>query len=238
MNPISRIVRFRARPDTAAALADALLTTADTLAETSGCKSWEVHQGTPGTDSLFVVETWLSREQRDSALASAADSGHPAPILELVAEPPEVIETKPLGAAREVSGSSGVTRYSILEAPDLSQDTELLDAYELEEVGEARYVRRELGAVQTGLTHYRLPADRRLGWAHRHSAAEETYVVIAGSARMKVDDELFALERLDAVRIAPRSVREFEAGPEGLEMLAFGTHIPGDGEMVADWWSD
>ena len=99
-------------------------------------------------------------------------------------------------------------------------------------------MRTELGAVQTGLTHYRLPADRRLGWAHRHNAAEETYVVIAGSARMKVDDELFALERLDAVRIAPRSVREFEAGPEGVEMLAFGTHIPGDGELVADWWSE
>jgi len=45
------------------------------------------------------------------------------------------------------------------------------------------------------------------------------------------------LGRLGAVRVAPASVRELEAGPEGLEVLAVGSHTPGDGEMVADWWT-
>jgi quinol monooxygenase YgiN len=31
--------------------------------------------------------------------------------------------------------------------------------------------------------------------------------------------------------------RELEAGPNGLEVLAFGSHSPGDGELVADWWT-
>lgn len=116
--------------------------------------------------------------------------------------------------------------------PDLSQDTELLGRYELDQVGEARYVREQLGAVQTGLTHYRLRPGRRQGWAHRHRAVEEIYVALSGSGRIRVDDALLELGPLDAVRVAPGSQRELEAGPDGLEVLAFGSHVPGDGEMV------
>jgi quinol monooxygenase YgiN len=60
---------------------------------------------------------------------------------------------------------------------------------------------------------------------------------VSGSGRIKVDDELFELRPRDAVRVAPASARELEAGPDGLEVLAFGSHSPGDGEMVADWWT-
>lgn len=103
--------------------------------------------------------------------------------------------------------------------------------------GEARYIREHLGAVQTGLTHYQPRSGRRQGWAHRHMLAEEIYVAVSGSGRIKVDDELFALRMRDAVRVAPASTRELEAGPDGPEVLAFGSHSPGDGEMVADWWT-
>jgi hypothetical protein len=41
---------------------------------------------------------------------------------------------------------------------------------------------------------------------------------------------------LDAIRIAPELPRAFEAGPGGLELLAFGPHCEGDGEPVADNW--
>ena len=58
-------------------------------------------------------------------------------------------------------------------------------------------------------------------------------VALAGSGRIMVDDESFELRPLDAVRVAPASARELEAGPDGLEVLAFGSHSPGDGEMVA-----
>jgi len=103
--------------------------------------------------------------------------------------------------------------------------------------GEARYIREHLDAVQTGLTHYRLRSGRRQGWAHRHGVAEEIYVALSGSGRIKVDEELFELRSLDAIRVAPASARELQAGPNGLEVLAFGLHSPGDGELVADWWT-
>ena len=135
-----------------------------------------------------------------------------------------------------VRAGSGATKFAILDAPDLSTDTELLGRYDLVKVSSARYVREELGAVQTGLTHYRVAPGSRQGFAHRHSAVEEIYVALSGNGRIKVDDALFELAPLDAVRVAPASVRELEAGSDGLEVLAFGTHVPGDGEMVADWW--
>jgi mannose-6-phosphate isomerase-like protein (cupin superfamily) len=71
--------------------------------------------------------------------------------------------------------------------------------------------------------------------AHRHRVAEEIYVVLSGSGRIKVDDERFELGPLDAVRVAPGSARELAADDDGLEVLAFGLHSPGDGEMVSDW---
>jgi len=44
--------------------------------------------------------------------------------------------------------------------------------------------------------------------------------------------------RLDAVRVSPAVTRAFEAGPDGLEVLAFGPHHEGDGELIPGWWSD
>jgi mannose-6-phosphate isomerase-like protein (cupin superfamily) len=64
------------------------------------------------------------------------------------------------------------------------------------------------------------------------------YVVLSGSGRVKIDDEILDLRPLDVVRVAPASVREFEAGPEGLQLLASGTHFKDDGEMLQEWWAD
>jgi gentisate 1,2-dioxygenase len=60
-------------------------------------------------------------------------------------------------------------------------------------------------------------------------------VVLSGSGQIKVDDDRFDLRALDAVRVAPGSAGELVAGDDGLEILAFGLHSPGDGEMVTDW---
>ena len=68
-------------------------------------------------------------------------------------------------------------------------------------------------------------------------------MVVRGSGRMKVDDEVVELEQWDAVRVPPGMWRGYESGPEGLEILVFGA--PGLGENPRedvegrrDWWAD
>ena len=101
---------------------------------------------------------------------------------------------------------------------------------------EARVARSDLGAEQTGLTYFRLHPGKRSPFSHRHTDAEEIYVVLGGSGSVKLDDELIEVRELDAVRVAPRVARAFEAGPGGLELLAFGPHHGDDGEPVDDPW--
>jgi mannose-6-phosphate isomerase-like protein (cupin superfamily) len=106
------------------------------------------------------------------------------------------------------------------------------------EIQEARFAGKDLGASDTGLAHHRIKPNQRVPFGHRHENAEEIYLVLAGSGRVKLDDEILDLEALDALRVAPHVTRGFEAGPEGLELLAFGPHHKGDGELIQGWWSD
>jgi mannose-6-phosphate isomerase-like protein (cupin superfamily) len=116
-------------------------------------------------------------------------------------------------------------------------DVEDLNArYGMQEVGEARYLREDVGAESIGATLYRLRPGKRIGFGHRHKQVEELYVVLSGTGRTKIDDDIVELRSLDAVRVAPQAVREFEAGPEGMELLATGGHIADDGEMIQGWW--
>ncbi|HEY1592433.1 MAG TPA: cupin domain-containing protein [Solirubrobacteraceae bacterium] len=101
---------------------------------------------------------------------------------------------------------------------------------------EARVAREPLRAQATGLTHFRLRPGKRSPFCHRHREAEEVYVIIGGSGKVKLDDELIEVRRYDAIRMAPGVARAFEAGPDGLEFLAAGPHHPGDGEPVDDPW--
>jgi quercetin dioxygenase-like cupin family protein len=101
---------------------------------------------------------------------------------------------------------------------------------------EARVARVDLEAEQTGVTHFRLRPGQRSPFAHRHARAEEVYVILAGTGRVKLDGEIADVRMLDAIRIAPEVVRAFEAGPDGLEFLVFGPHHEADGEQVDDAW--
>ena len=107
-----------------------------------------------------------------------------------------------------------------------------------EEIQEARFATGDLEAAETGVSHLRLKAGRRSAFGHRHDKAEEVYVVLGGNGRMKLDDDIIELRPLDAIRVAPPVTRAFEAGPHGLEVLAFGPHRAKDGEIIADWWKD
>lgn len=103
---------------------------------------------------------------------------------------------------------------------------------------EARFPRADLGARQTGLAYLVIKPGQREAFAHRHGEAEEIYVVLAGSGRVKLDEELIALAPLDAVRVSPGLTRAFEADRDGLEILVFGPHVEGDGEMIHDFWDE
>jgi mannose-6-phosphate isomerase-like protein (cupin superfamily) len=101
---------------------------------------------------------------------------------------------------------------------------------------EARVARTDLDAEETGLTLFRLRPGKRSPFSHRHREAEEVYVVLSGDGLVKLGEEIRPVRPLDAIRIAPSVPRAFEAGPEGLELLAFGAHHEGDGEPVDDDW--
>ncbi|UJA20542.1 cupin domain-containing protein [Thermoleophilia bacterium SCSIO 60948] len=103
---------------------------------------------------------------------------------------------------------------------------------------EARAARRPLGMESTGAVFFRIRPGMRSPFTHRHREAEETYVVLSGSGRIKVGADLHDVEPLDTIRVAAQTPRAFEAGPDGLELLAFGPHHVRDGEAVADDWTD
>ena len=107
-----------------------------------------------------------------------------------------------------------------------------------DEVQQARFANADLEAEQTGVSLHRVKAGKRQAFAHRHQSAEEIYVVLGGSGRMKLDETIIEVGPLDAIRVAPSVVRAFEGGPEGLDLLAFGPRHDGDSELIAAWWTE
>jgi mannose-6-phosphate isomerase-like protein (cupin superfamily) len=106
---------------------------------------------------------------------------------------------------------------------------------------EARFARSAIESDHIGLSHIRYAPGRRSNRGHSHREQEEVYVVLGGSGRVKLDDELLDLRVWDIVRVAPQTVRGFSAGPEGLELLAIGSDRPEGGDGVQaddDWWGD
>ena len=108
---------------------------------------------------------------------------------------------------------------------------------------EFRLATGALGLERSGLGYQRIPPGYRFPYGHTHEKQEEVYVVLRGSGRMKLDDEIVALRQWDAVRVAPGTWRGYEAGPEGLEILVVG--VPNLGENPRDdvegqrgWWRD
>jgi len=108
----------------------------------------------------------------------------------------------------------------------------------LGEVQEARFAKGELDAAKTGVSYFDVKPNQRSPFGHRHEKAEEVYVVIAGSGRMKLDDEIIEVSELDAIRVAPEVVRAFESGPDGIRVLAMGARHDGDGEIIQGWWDE
>jgi mannose-6-phosphate isomerase-like protein (cupin superfamily) len=104
---------------------------------------------------------------------------------------------------------------------------------------EARFARKPLELEQSGLTYFRMAPGFREPFGHRHRTQEEIYVVVSGSMRMKLDDDIVELRAWDAIRIQPGTARAREAGPNGAEVLLFGApQAEGDAELLREWWTD
>jgi uncharacterized cupin superfamily protein len=124
--------------------------------------------------------------------------------------------------------------------------------HDLEDIGsrfdgapglEFRAATKALGLEKSALSYQRVPPGYRFPYGHTHATQEEVYVVVHGSGRLKVDDEIVELAEWDAVRVPPGLWRGYEAGPEGLEMLVVGApnlgeDPRGDVEGQRDWWAD
>ena len=104
---------------------------------------------------------------------------------------------------------------------------------------QSRFARRALEGETLGLTLFTLEPNFRMPFGHKHEAQEEVYVVVRGSGRIKVDDEIIEVGEWDAIRFDSHTMRDVEAGPEGMEYLAFSAgDDPQDAEMVQSWWKD
>ena len=127
----------------------------------------------------------------------------------------------------------GYTRQNLKEvenqAPKFGMPAEL----------DARFARSAIEGKTLGLSLMRLEPGFRIPFGHKHVDQEEVYVVVRGSARVKVEDDVVELGEWDAIRFDKDTMRNVEAGPEGVEYLAFGAgDDPTDAEMAAGWWDD
>ena len=102
----------------------------------------------------------------------------------------------------------------------------------------AHFARKDLEATQLGVSLQRLKPNQRMPFGHRHEKQEEVYVVVGGSGRIKVGDDIVDVARWDAVRVAPEIMRALEAGSDGLEVVAVGAPGVPDTEQEMGWWTD
>ena len=102
----------------------------------------------------------------------------------------------------------------------------------------SRFPRTDVGMEQSGLAYHVVAPGKRQPFAHRHQEAEEIFVVLSGSGRVKLDHDIVEIRPLDSIRLSPEIARAFEAGDEGLEILVFGPHHEKDAEMVPDFWEE
>ena len=105
---------------------------------------------------------------------------------------------------------------------------------------EGRFARKQMGSRDIGVSHFRWAPELRSPNSHSHREQEEAYVVVAGSGRVRLDDEIRDIRPWDVIRVAPEVVRAFEAGADGLEILAIGGPKPeeGDGVLADTPWPD
>jgi quinol monooxygenase YgiN/mannose-6-phosphate isomerase-like protein (cupin superfamily) len=231
---IARHVRFRAAEGRGDELARTLAGVAEALRSVPACELYLVTQDATDADTVRVTELWSSAEGMAASLEAEGGEEAIARVRALSDGAPELIELTPAGGAGLVDAAAAPahTRIALADVPD-SAGPGGFGA-----MGEARFANDALDAQATGVSLQRLNPGARQPFGHRHQRAEEVYVVLAGAGRVKLDEEIVELATRDAIRVAPGVARAFEAGPEGLELLACGPRHRGDGDVLMGWWSD
>jgi mannose-6-phosphate isomerase-like protein (cupin superfamily) len=132
------------------------------------------------------------------------------------------------------------TANSTHTVKNLKQVENMAPKFDMPEEMQARFARSAMDLEKSGVSHFTLEPNFRIPFGHKHGEQEEVYVVVRGSARVKVDDEIVELGELDALRVAPGVMRQFEGGPDGVEYVVFGTPQAdaSETEMVPGWWDD
>jgi len=227
---VARYAKATAKSGQGASLADVLLRVAQVLEDAPGCELYIVNRSSAEPDHVWVTELWRSQDDLDAALQLEPARALMPEVMALV-DSFDRIDLEPLGGVGHApSGETGFTIVNLDSVEDQAPKHGISD------MGEARFARQALDARDTGVSHQRLRPGRRQGFGHRHQRAEEVYVVLSGSGRVRIDDEIREIAALDAIRVAPGSTRAFEAGPDGLEVLAVGPHLKGDGEILPGFW--
>jgi mannose-6-phosphate isomerase-like protein (cupin superfamily) len=129
---------------------------------------------------------------------------------------------------------AGYTKINLKEVEDQAERFGLAPNIEF------RMGRVPLELENSGVSYQRLAPNFRVPFGHKHKQQEEVYILVSGSARMKLGDEVVDLKQWDAVRVPNETLRGVEAGPEGAEFIAIGAPNtgPGDADMEQGWWSD
>jgi mannose-6-phosphate isomerase-like protein (cupin superfamily) len=97
---------------------------------------------------------------------------------------------------------------------------------------EGRFSRKFLGSTELGISRFTYGPNVRNPSGHSHREQEEAYVVVSGSGRVRLDDEIRDVRQWDVIRVAPAVVRAFEAGADGLDIIAVGGQKPEEGDGV------
>ena len=107
---------------------------------------------------------------------------------------------------------------------------------------EARFGRKVLGCEKGGVGYEKLAPNYRVPFGHVHAEQEEIYVVVSGGGRLKLEDDIVDIKQWDTIRVSPGTTRNFEAGPDGVEIIAFGAPASAgganDAEVFQGWWTD
>ena len=121
------------------------------------------------------------------------------------------------------------TKKNFSDVPDVSPDGVDIDW---------RFTRKALGSPDLGVSRFTYQPGAKMPWGHRHRMQEEAYVVVGGSGRAKLDEEIVEISVWDVIRVAPSVVRSFEAGPNGLEVICIGGRKSEgvDGQPVEGFW--